>query len=114
MFEQIETRHENARARYANFKPEQMHVICDCQRFLYANMTPKKNMQRETMKRHIVWYDETLRVKILSLCGESFVQFMRFGLKGFLNNIYVSSSMCFESESVIWDWGYNFYCFNLS
>jgi hypothetical protein len=42
MLEQIETRRANARARYANLKPEQRQVIRDRQRFLYANMTVEK------------------------------------------------------------------------
>jgi hypothetical protein len=52
---QIEARRANARAHYANLKPEQRPTIRDRQRLLYANMTAeKKHAKRNREKARCV------------------------------------------------------------
>jgi DNA-binding PadR family transcriptional regulator len=53
--EQIEARRANARAHYANLKPEQRQTIRDRQKLLYANMTAeKKHAKRNREKTRCV------------------------------------------------------------
>ncbi|CAL4989369.1 unnamed protein product [Urochloa decumbens] len=49
--EQIVARHANARARYANLKPEQRQAIRDRQRLLYAKMTSEKKEAKRNREK---------------------------------------------------------------